>query len=681
MPRTIALLLIWLIPGWAGVAAAQTTTPEVLEIMVVTGTGRAVPLRDQAGNTKVLEAAELALVRHDHISEALNRVSGVMIQRGNGQEHLTAIRSPVFTGGAGAGSFLYLEDGIPLRAAGFANVNGLFEANTETAGRIEVVRGPGSALYGSNAVHGLVNVLTAPPAPERQGFVDLSAGPHGLFHVKAGISDTIERHGYRVDFILARDGGYRADSGFNQQKGSVRYDYRGLRDNLKMLFAVNNLDQETAGFITGFNAFKNRKTARGNPNPEAFRDAKSFRLSARWERELANGNRFSLTPYGRYVDMDLLMHFLPGRALEESAHKSLGLAAAYHVEFGGGHSLVAGLDVEYTRGSLRENQTMTSPVPGFVTGIHYDYQVDALSLGPYLHSEWRFGERARLTAGLRFEHMRYEYDNRTGNGVSGRFLRIPDRVDSFNNATPKLGITYRLNESTTAYLNLARAARAPQTTDLYRLQSRQQPDEVRAEHLNSAEAGLRGRWSGLTYTLTAYYMVKKNFFFRDVDGFNVADGRTRHRGLELELFANLPAGFEAAVDFSYARHSYDFTNDVSSTSNSTERIRKGDDVDTAPRTLGHMRLGWRSGTRFHGEVEWVHVGAYYTDASNLNRYRGHDLLNLRARFDLTGNLAIHGRITNLTNRAYAERADFLFGTDRYFPGEPRGVHGAFSYRF
>jgi len=93
-----------------------------------------------------------------HPAEALNGVAGVNIHRGSGQEHLTAIRSPVLTGGAGAGSFLYLQDGVPLRAAGFANVNGLFEGGTELASRIEVIKGPGPAYYGSNAVHGLINI-------------------------------------------------------------------------------------------------------------------------------------------------------------------------------------------------------------------------------------------------------------------------------------------------------------------------------------------------------------------------------------------------------------------------------------------------------------------------------------------------------------------------------------------
>ena len=75
----------------------------------------------------ILPSSRYINISPTHLSEALNGISGVNIHRGSGQEHLTSIRSPVLTGGSGAGSFLYMEDGVPLRAAGFSNVNGLFE--------------------------------------------------------------------------------------------------------------------------------------------------------------------------------------------------------------------------------------------------------------------------------------------------------------------------------------------------------------------------------------------------------------------------------------------------------------------------------------------------------------------------------------------------------------------------
>ena len=67
-------------------------------------------------------------VAANHPAEILNTVPGVNVQMNSGQELLVAIRSPVLPAGAGQGSFLILENGIPTRAAGFGNVNALFEA-------------------------------------------------------------------------------------------------------------------------------------------------------------------------------------------------------------------------------------------------------------------------------------------------------------------------------------------------------------------------------------------------------------------------------------------------------------------------------------------------------------------------------------------------------------------------
>jgi len=147
--------------------------------LIVTGVYDAPEVtRDIGASVRSLSEDDLENIALVHPAEALNGVAGVNIQRGSGQEHLSAIRSPVLTGGAGAGSFLYLEDGVPLRAAGFANVNGLFEAGTEFAGGVDVFKGPGPAFYGSNAVHGLIGVNSQPiDAPN---FIRLLGSTRGL---------------------------------------------------------------------------------------------------------------------------------------------------------------------------------------------------------------------------------------------------------------------------------------------------------------------------------------------------------------------------------------------------------------------------------------------------------------------------------------------------------------------
>ena len=100
--------------------------PSLLELVhrVVRGDlqRRAQPLDEHAGNIERLDAETIAAVRHQHIHELLTRVPSVWLSRGSGQEHLTAIRSPVLTGAGSCGAFLYLEDGIPIRPTGFCNV-------------------------------------------------------------------------------------------------------------------------------------------------------------------------------------------------------------------------------------------------------------------------------------------------------------------------------------------------------------------------------------------------------------------------------------------------------------------------------------------------------------------------------------------------------------------------------
>jgi len=118
---------------------------------------------------------ELALTGHVHITEAMQRVAGAWISRGNGQESLPSLRSPVLTGAGSCGAFFMAADGISLRAPGFCNINQLFDANTEQAAAIEVIKGPATSLYGSNALHGVINILSAAPAVEND--LSVEAGP------------------------------------------------------------------------------------------------------------------------------------------------------------------------------------------------------------------------------------------------------------------------------------------------------------------------------------------------------------------------------------------------------------------------------------------------------------------------------------------------------------------------
>jgi len=78
--------------------------------------------------------------------------------------------------------------------------------------------------------------------------------------------------------------------------------------------------------------------------------------------------------------------------------------------------------------------------------------------------------------------------------------------------------------------------------------------------------------------------------------------------------------------------------------------------------------------RLRGELEWTQLGRYYTNPENTNSYDGHNLLHLRGALALNNQWQLFFRVTNLNDTDYAERADFAFGNERFFVGEPRSVY-------
>ncbi len=152
---------------------------------------------------------------------------------------------------------------------------------------------------------------------------------------------------------------------------------------------------------------------------------------------------------------------------------------------------------------------------------------------------------------------------------------------------------------------------------------------------------------------------------------------SRHIGVEADIRLVLHETLTLHSALAYARHTYRFDRPVE---NATEVISSGNEVDTAPRLVANTRLSWRPNARFMAEAEWAVMGAYFTDAANDHRYGGHNLLHLRAEAALSESLSAFITVRNVTNALYAERADFAFGADRYFPGETRTVGAGLRYR-
>lgn len=686
LPRAIAAAAIAI----ADTAMADNTAlPEV----TITATREQAPLSETPSSVGIIRREAIGLVRPSHPQQLLGQIPGVAIGVTNGEGHTTAIRQGFTT----SPLYLFLEDGIPVRATGNFNHNALYELNLPSAGGVEVVRGIGSALYGSDAIGGIVNVLTRTPKESRGADLSVEAGSFGWGRLLGGIdSGRLGQSTLRADLNLTHSGGWRDRTAYDRQSINLRWDYE--RDNytvIKTIFGATHIDQETgANSPLPLNLYLDSPTV--NLRSPAYRIVNAVRLSSNIETDLGAGQLLSITPYFRDNRMELNGSFnfscsgnnCTGR-IENTAVQSLGLMLKYRKNLDDAMRtrVIAGLDLDYSPSSRAEDRiTLSSSGSGAarnftgyqLDGRIYDYKVNYQSVAPYVHLETSPSERLRLVGGLRYDHARYAVDNQLSANAGG-FFQVADTSRSFERLSPKLGLTYSLNGGSHLFASYNQGFRTPSENQLFRSGSAGATAANAALNLkpilaDQIELGLRGASAGWNYELVAYVLSKRDDLLGQRDASNVVvqtnNGATRHKGIELGLGKALASQWRVDIAAAYAVHRYvDWSGNTSS---GTAFNYTGNEIEASPRLLSNSRLTWTPAVGTLMQLEWVRLGSYFLEASNLQgKYAGHDLFNLRASQRLDARWSVFARVTNLADKRHADSASFGSGAALYAPGLPR----------
>jgi iron complex outermembrane receptor protein len=656
----------------ANVIIPVASSAIALSRIVVTATREAQNRSEVAASVGIVDQSAITTVIPSHPSEIMGRVAGVLVNTTGGEGHMTAIRQPLST----APVYLYLEDGIPTRSTGFFNHNALYEINLPQADRIEIMKGPASALYGSDAIGGVINVGTRRPSDLTNGSMSVEDGEHGYGRILASLSG----RGLHADVNLTKTNGWRTGTDYDRQSGTLRWDHlfgEGLF--LKTVATFSNVDQATAGTSAlSREDYENDPTA--NYTPISSRDVRAFRLNSALEVQAGAGT-LSVTPFFRYNSMDLLpnwsLTFDP--ATWETQNTSFGMLTKYGVDVSD-IRLVGGVDLDYSPGSRFERSIVPTRTNGIFTAytngaVIYDYDVTFSQASPYLQADYDMG-RVTLSAGVRGDFIGYDYSNHLGQELTGRHRRPDDASPSFSDVTPKFGVTYNPTEAFGVFGSYRAGFRAPSEGQIFRQGSAENTLDLKPVQVGSSEAGFRGVLNNVfSYDLSGYYMTKKDdiLAFRNPDGSteNVNAGETLHKGVEAQLGAQLLRGLTLDVGYSYAIHTYE------QWSLSSGKNFSGNEMEFAPRQIGNAVLEYRlpslGGSSF--SFEWNRLGSYYEDASNANEYEGHDLFNVRALVPVGRNFQVFGRAQNLLDERYAERASYnAFRGEELAPGLPRTVY-------
>jgi outer membrane receptor protein involved in Fe transport len=153
-------------------------------------------------------------------------------------------------------------------------------------------------------------------------------------------------------------------------------------------------------------------------------------------------------------------------------------------------------------------------------------------------------------------------------------------------------------------------------------------------------------------------------------------GETRHRGVEVLLVVEPVRDLELRGSVSYAEHTYEEWR-VSATTDLS-----GNEIEVAPREIGNVALTYKPSFLAGSSVSlaWNHLGGYWMDPENSTKYGGYDVFSLHAACDVTRDISLFGRVINLTDELYAERATHhAFRGEEFAPGLPRTVYVGVQY--
>lgn len=257
---------------------AQTTTPAAvadLSTVVVSATSQAQAIQDVQASVQVISAKDLEAFAGNNVPEALKMAAGVDA-RANGSSSFVAIRGLISNAGS---PVLLLVDG--LRRTGKYGGPGLNLMGLEEVERIEVVRGPMSALYGADATAGVINIITKAPKPG-QAFGgsaqvtvgSIEGGQRDTTTLGATVNMGTERTGHRVSVSQRNKGLFRypgtAATSYDLSKIDETYlSYEGvaqLAPGHELRWLLESVDQDDTGPartarapITNFTAYEREK--------------------------------------------------------------------------------------------------------------------------------------------------------------------------------------------------------------------------------------------------------------------------------------------------------------------------------------------------------------------------------------------------------------------------------------
>jgi outer membrane receptor protein involved in Fe transport len=681
--------------------------PQAMEEVVVSGSRVATKLSETPVAIGVVNTHALKRDKPKTMGDVINRIAGVSWNDLGNEQHSMGIRQPNSTQAV----YQYLEDGVPIRPLGVFNHNSLNEMNLSGTERVEVIKGAASSLYGSNAIGGAVNFMTA--RPSLSPYASIGArhdNISGFDRVDTGASNTWGDFGLRFSHYGSRRSRDNWQQYSNGTKDSItlRGDYAlGGSSLIHAVLTHNNLDSATPGSL---NPADYQATPGKSYQTFSWRKDKTTRFTAVWEGETLRNGMTTATLFGRQNDHGQLPNYTISACtigptcatgyrgtINNNGVKSLGLDVKHQQEFTWLSSrLIAGVYYDQSPNAYKSDNldvtrnVVTKVYTGQVISTTYltgnrNYQTDIKNTALFAQYELSLLDKLRVVIGGRGDDIQYGFTN---NLTPSANFGAPNETRNFSHFSPKIGATYAVSNQASVYANISEGFRPPEVSELY---GKTAIPDLNPSTYSNLELGLRMAFmDGALKLDSAIYRLDGHdtivsYTSAVGSSFNKNAGRTRSQGLEVNLNWDSSTTFDARLGASFASHRY-----VQYRVKDSAPIEdySGKEMPSAPDSAT-AEIGYKPLENARVALQLVRQGGYWMNNLNTVRYPGHTLFNLNGSYKLAGGWEAWLQGRNLTDQLYSDSASSSYksgiytpnNTDTYSTGAPRSIMIGLNYTF
>ncbi|PIB92106.1 TonB-dependent siderophore receptor [Caulobacter sp. FWC2] len=586
--------------------------------LIVTATRTAQPVEKVGASVTVLTQAAIEASQAISVTELLAQTPGVSFTRNGGPGTATSLNIR----GAETQHTVVLIDGVKLNDP--SSTQGGFNSGNLLVGdiaRIEVLRGAQSTLWGSQAVGGVVNIVTAEPTVPFTSSIEAEGGARKTGYLRAGVGGASEKITWRLA------GGYYTTDGFSSYKlGKEKDGYQntGLSGRVRVALAKNISAEVRSVYSKGkndFDTFNGDSAEFGRTEELVVYTGLNFALlDGRWNNRLGYA----------YTDTDR-ENINPARPAAPLTFDAAGKNKRFEYQgvFAVSDTWTATFGAETEKARMRtRSPSVSKPNPAFSTGrVGVDSLYGQLQVEPV--------KGLTLTGGLRYEdHDTY------GSHTLGQ-----------------VAAAWALNEGDTVLrASFGQGFRAP---GLYELYSEYGNQSLSPEKFDSWDAGIEQRFFGGKARASA------TWFHREADNeirfFSCASGsttalcnpngafrfgyydnvqKTKTQGVEL-------IGEVKPIEALTITGNYTYT-DAESDSGAS----KGKQLTRRPKNMGNLSAAYRWPVGLTTTVAVRYVGKTYNNDTNTQVVKDYTLVDLRAAYPINETLEVFGRVENAFDKDY-----------------------------